>query len=106
MASNTHNAHVGDIGTSIRMTIKDQDENIINLNGNTSLQLVIKRPNGTILTKTATLFTDGTDGIMEYQTISGDFNESGSYLFQGYVVFPNGQWYTSSTKSIIDPNLA
>lgn len=88
--------HEGDIGTIIRATIKDKQADgtlsVLDISGATTLELVFKKPSGTKLTKVAVLTTDGTDGQMEYVTISGDLNETGEWKIQAYIVLPSGSW--------------
>lgn len=88
--------HVGDIGTVLRATVKD-GSNAVDISGATTKQIILRRPDGTTLEKNADFTSDGTDGRMEYSTVSGDLNQAGSWMLQGYVVLPVGSW-KSDTK--------
>jgi hypothetical protein len=70
---------VGDIGTQI---IVDTGEALASA---TVLQLKIKKPDGTKVTKTATI-TETTKLL--YSTIAGDLNLAGEYIVQAYVELP------------------
>ena len=79
--------HVGDIGTIFRITIRDEDETVIDVSTASSLQLKFRKPEtGDIITKTASFYTDGTDGIVQWATTSADdLDESGIWSIQGKV---------------------
>jgi hypothetical protein len=87
--------HVGDIGLTFRVTIKDQDSNVVNLSETLTKQIILNKPNGEILTKNATFYTDGTDGIIEYVTVEGDLDTQGIWKIQGYVVFETSEFRTN-----------
>lgn len=74
-------AYVGDIGTKIEVNT------YIDLTTATVMQLKIKKPDGTIMTKTATIPVGLTaaDGKIVYTTIAGDFDQAGLYLVQPYI---------------------
>lgn len=96
--------HEGDIGTKLLVTIID-DGDIVDISSASSLSLFIKKPNGTILTRPATLETDGTDGKMYYITVVGDIDKAGVYKIQGLVVLLNGSFYTSTATFKVHCNL-
>lgn len=96
--------HEDDIGTKLLATIIDDNE-VVNISSASSLTLLIKKPNGSILTRPATLETDGTDGKMYYITVAGDLDEAGIYKIQGLVVLPNGSFYTSIVTFKVHCNL-
>lgn len=85
--------HYGDIGTEFRITIKD-DTTVVDLSTASELYLIFKKPgtSGTV-TKTASLHTDGTDGIITYTTVEGDMDEVGTWKVQAKIVM-NGTWYS------------
>lgn len=96
--------HVGDIGTQLIMTVKD-DGDIVDISGASLLQVIIKKPDGQTYTKTGTLYTDGTDGKMYYTSLSGDFNAAGNYKIQGKVTLSGGTYYTSISDFKVYCNL-
>lgn len=98
-------AHLNDIGTVIRVTIVDQDGVALNVAAATALKILIKKPEGTVLNKTALLYTDGTDGIIKYTVIAGDLDEVGIYSIQGHVTLPSGDWRSSVAKLNVERNL-
>ena len=52
------------------------------------LTILIKKPSGTLLTKTPTV--DFATGIITYDTISGDLDEIGEYKVQVRGIFTDG----------------
>ena len=76
---------VGDIGTIIRLTVKENGT-AVDVSSATTNQLVFKKPNGTTVSKTATFQTDGTDGVVQYTTQSGDIDVAGSWKVQANLV--------------------
>ncbi len=78
--------HVGDIGTIIRATIKDENNAIVDISDATSKSMTFKKPSGTNVVQNPSLFTDGTDGKMQYITQTGDIDEKGLWQLQARVV--------------------
>lgn len=77
--------HVADVGTAFRVTVKDEDGEIVDLSSASVMQLWFRKPDGTVAVQTAFLLNDGTDGIMEYVTVEGDLDLPGKWRVQGYV---------------------
>lgn len=80
--------HVGDIGTVFTLTIKDDAGAAVNVSsaaGAGTKKIKFLRPDGTVLEKTATFTTDGTDGKITCTSASGDLNQAGMWKMQGYV---------------------
>ena len=101
--------HVGDIGTIVRATINDTDAagtaSVFNASGAITKQLIFRKPDGTKLTKSAAFTTDGTDGKMQYTTISGDLDTAGAWNIQAYLVTSSGTWYSSVGSFKVYENL-
>lgn len=81
--------HISDISCRFLITIKDGDT-IVDLSSATLLRIIFHKPDATVATKTATLYTDGTDGIIYYNTITGDLDQAGVWKFQAYIEFGSG----------------
>jgi hypothetical protein len=96
--------HEGDIGTKLLVTVVD-DGVVVDIGPATTLEMFIKKPNGTILSRTGVLETDGSDGQMYYITVSGDIDAAGTYKLQGRVVLPGGSYYTSTATFKVHCNL-
>ena len=96
--------HVGDIGTVFERTITE-GTTTVDISGTTLMQLIFRKPDGMLLTKTATFTTDGTDGKLRYVTISGDLSVAGQWGLQAYVEMPGGKWHTDVDYWTVHPNL-
>jgi hypothetical protein len=71
--------------TGVQFIVKiaeDQTGNTVNMSGATSIQFIFQRPDKTILTVTGSLYTDGTDGNVQYTTLAGDLNLKGKWKLQ------------------------
>lgn len=76
---------LNDVGTIFRVTFKD-GAYIVDISVATTKQFIFKKPSGSNLTVSGSLYTDGTDGILQYTTVEGDLNETGLWKIQGYLV--------------------
>jgi len=96
MSCNT-DIRVGDIGISFKVTIEDCDS-IVDISAATTKQILLYKPDGSVLTKTASFFTDGTDGILKYSTISGDIDIAGFWRIEAYVVLGSSEYYSEIAR--------
>lgn len=97
--------HVGDVGTQLIVTVYDDGE-IVDISGASSLVIIFKKPDGTVDTKFASLYTDGLDGKMVYTVINEDFFDApGNYKIQGKVIIAGGTYYTSTGTFKVHCNL-
>ena len=96
--------HKDDVGTKLLVTVTDGGT-AVDVSSASSLSIYIKKPDGTILTRTATKNTDGTDGKMYYVTVAGDLDAAGQYKLQGKVVLSGGTFYTSISTFKVHCNL-
>ena len=74
-------AYQNDIGTIIEVNTQSD------LTDAVSLELLIKKPSGTILTKTAYIPVglSASDGIIAYATVDGDLDEIGKHYVQAHI---------------------
>lgn len=86
--------HLHDVGTVFELTVVDQDGDIVDLSNATTRQIIFRKPNGTTLTKTATVVTDGQDGRMQCISAEGDIDKLGLWRWRGYVVTTSGKWHS------------
>ena len=96
--------HVGDIGTALIGTVKD-DGAVVDISSASSMQMIIKRPDQTTMTKTASNYTDGTDGKMKYVTVDGDIDQTGNWKIQGKVVIGSATYYSSISSFKVYSNI-
>lgn len=96
--------HKGDVGTVFTVTVENCNSQE-DLSAATLKQILFKKPSGTLLTKTASFSTDGTDGILTYTTIAGDLDEVGTWKIQAYLEFASGSYHTEYTSFKVERNL-
>jgi len=102
--SATEEVHVGDIGTALKARIMEEGA-VQNISAATVKKFRFKKPGGTIIEKTAEFDTDGTDGILKYETVLGDIDEAGPWEMQAYLEFPTGKWWSSRETFQVYENL-
>ena len=87
--------HQYDTGTRFLITVKDGNDTV-DISNASYRQLTFRKPSDTLLTKIASVFTDGSasSGVMYYDTIAGDLNEVGVWKLQGKIALPSGTYYT------------
>lgn len=96
--------HKNDIGTLFRLEITDGGV-VVDISSATTKQILLKKPDGTLLTKAANFSSDGTDGKMFYQTVDADLDQTGVWSIQGKVVLTSGTWHTSKHEFKVFENL-
>lgn len=104
MATCGKEIRIGDIGTDFRITLYECDE-IVDISSMINGYIYLQKPDGTLLTKPASLFTDGTDGIIHYESIAGDLDQKGTWKIQGKVWLPSGEWGSDIEKFKVYENL-
>ena len=77
---------LGAISVAITIPVVDQDGNIVDISGASSKQILLKKPDKTVLTNTAAFVTDGTDGLLQYLTIADDIDQIGIWEAQADIV--------------------
>lgn len=85
--------HLNDVGTRFLATIKDNGE-VVNVSGAPYINFTFKKPDDSLISRSATIYTDGTDGKIYYDTVSGDLDQAGLYKLQGQVALTSGTFYT------------
>lgn len=97
--------HVGDVGTIFLVTIKDENDTVVDVSTSVGKTLIFKKPDGTILSKTASFSTDGTNGEIQYTTIDGDLDLHGKWAIQAFIDFGSTEWYSDIDKFTVYNNL-
>ena len=84
---------VNDIGITLRVTFQENDA-ALDVSTSTAKRILLQAPDGTIDTYTASYFTDGSDGKIEYKTIAV-LAKRGTWKFRGQVEFSASEVYYS-----------
>jgi hypothetical protein len=85
--------HVGDIGTVITALCHDGGVAVNISSATEASERIIKlqSPDGNVTDKAAEFGTNGSDGILTYETIAGDLDQKGDWKIQPQVVLDTGQ---------------
>lgn len=103
MSANNH-IYKNDIGSTIELTIIDNGI-IYDVSLATTKQIILKKPSGAVLTKTALFSSDGSDGKIYYIIVSGDLDEAGTYDVQAKLILPTGTWSSQMTQLVVKDTL-
>lgn len=95
--------HIGDIGTSFQITIENCTT-IFSL-ASATISIVLTKPNGTELTKVGSLYTDGTDGKVQYTSVAGDLDMAGLWSIQAIITIGSNIWHSEIGKFKVKYNL-
>lgn len=86
---------LGDVGPVLRVTVtKESDGTARNISAATTRQIIFRKPGGTVVAKTASLTSDGSDGRMQYTIEAGLIDEAGTWKIQGFVVIGSTELHT------------
>ena len=97
---------VGDIGTVLTLTVKDEEGAALPLAGALA-ELSFQRPNCSIVTVPATIVGDGSTGQVTYTTDGGPiFDVSGRWTLQVQLTFsPALLWHSTPTSIEVGKNV-
>lgn len=87
-------SQVDNINVRLIVIIHEDDE-VLNISTASSKSIILKKPDGELTTFTASFLTDGTDGGIYYDTVSGDLDQSGVYKIQGLILIDGGTYKSS-----------
>ena len=98
--------HNGDIGTIFRLTIVNTAGTAIDVSTAVTKYIYFQDPTGAKVQKTAAFTTDGTDGKIQYTSVSGDIDMVGTWQVQGYVETLLGKFWTEKDSFKVYSNLS
>lgn len=84
--------HVNNSGVQLKITVSDCGS-VVNVSGATNT-IAIRKPDGTLNEYSASLLTDGTDGVIYYTTVAGDLDIPGTYKIQAIVQTSEGVYHS------------
>ncbi len=96
------NMTAGAVGAILTITVIYPNGSPRDISTATTKRILITQPDDTVLTKTASFSTDGTDGILTYTTIAGDLVE-GTSSMRAYIDMPSYTGNTISENFEVDP---
>lgn len=99
--------HVADVGTIFRVTLKDQDDVVVDVSAASSKLIILKKPDGTTVSKTASFYTDGTDGIIQWTTtLITDLDQDGKWKLQAKITIASAIHSSDIVTFDVYPNLS
>lgn len=104
MSCTDEEIHVNDEGINFLVNLLDCSS-VVDISAATTKQIIFQKPDCTVITKTATFYTDGTDGILSYSSVTGDLDLAGVWRIQAYVITPSGKYHSSKSTFIVFENL-
>jgi hypothetical protein len=96
--------YAGAIGFTIELGLINEYDPM-DISTATVKQIVIQSPDGTTHAYEAYFLTDGTDGILYYETIGGELNQHGTYGVQAYIEMPSFSGRSSIVEFEVYENL-
>lgn len=96
--------HKNSIGVTFKITIKEGDS-AYDVSSASTKQLVFKKPSGELLTVDCTFTNSGSDGKIQYSTVSGDLDEVGWWRLQAYLVIGSNEFRTNIGRFQVHDNL-
>jgi hypothetical protein len=98
---------VGDAGTRFILTVKDEDDQVVDISSATSKTITFVKPtHGDSVVKAASFYTDGSDGKLFYDTIVSDLDVDGLWRYQVTVDLDTGEWKSDIHTFRVHPNLS
>lgn len=89
---------LNDFGTDIVLNVVDQACKAVDVSVSTLRQFELEKPDGTILTKTASFVTNGTDGKLRYTIESGVLDVIGGWSVRAKIT--NGVVSVQRTEKV------
>lgn len=96
--------NINDIGTRFLATVKDNGL-AIDISTASQVDMIFRRPNQEKFYRSATLLNSGINGQIYYDSVSGDFINSGMHKLQAIVYLPSGTYYTDIYSFQVHCNL-
>ena len=88
----------GDIGTVLQMTVLKSDGTTPNFDDATTKSILLVKPDGTILTKTASYTSPN---IFKYTTVSGNIDTAGTWQMRVNVIGPTYNYSTDYATFLV-----
>jgi hypothetical protein len=97
--------HVNDIGTTIQLTVMDGTASALNISSATLKQFWFHQPDSTTIVRSASFGSNGSDGILKYNTVSGDIVQPGLWEVQAYIETSSASWHGSRASFSVYENV-
>lgn len=104
-ARKTTYLHVGNVGSVIQVTVRNEDA-VYDISTATTKKFIFIKPTGVSVIKDAAFVNTGTDGLLKYTTLAGDLDVDGTWRIQVYIEISGKKFYSDVTDFVVSPNLA
>lgn len=78
---------------------------VLDISSATTKNIIIEKPDNSLITTSGSFFTDGKDGLLYYRTVIGDLDQVGVYNVQAYIEMPSFIGYSTPTSFVVYANL-
>jgi len=103
----TEELHVGDVGTDIIVTVKDDGSAVDLSSGFDTYTFIFCKPDGTVVSKAGSLNSDGSDGKIKYTVETGLLDVHGDWKYQIKVeTTSSSEWYSDWGTLPVHKNLS
>ena len=100
-----NNIQVNAINLIVELEIRE-GYSALDISSASTKQIIIKKPDDSVITNTTGFSTDGKDGLIYYKTVTGDLSVSGTYEVQGYIVMATFTGYSTINTFEVYDNLS
>ena len=99
-----NNIQVGAINLLLELEIRE-GYGVLDISTATIKNIIIEKPDDTVMVKTGNFLTDGKDGVLYYRTSGSDLDLEGVYNAQAYISMPDFTGYSTPISFTVYPNL-
>lgn len=92
---------LNDRGIVFKVTIRNQDNEIVPVQSATVKKFYFRKPDGTEVNVNASFYTDGTDGILAYTSTTGFLNQVGIWEYEPYIEISLGEFTGTPNKFMV-----
>ena len=101
--------HKNDVGTELVVAFVRETGSAIDITTASPLQIILRKPGGAGVVKTAVIDTVGATGLAKYVTTKSgsvyDLDTVGQWEIQGYAVIGSDEWHTAINTFDVAGNL-
>jgi len=96
---------LNDYGSNIILTVIDSSGVEFDLSTSIEKKYIFKKPDGILIEKDVSLYTDGFDGKLLYVVEQNLLDVTGVWEVQAFVSNPLGRWHSNITSFLVWENL-
>lgn len=94
----------GAINLLIELQIREGYQ-ILDISTATVKNIILEKPDSTVVVSSGSFVTDGKDGLIYYRTSSTDLLQAGTYNVQAYIEMPDFKGYSTPVTFIAQANI-